>query len=131
MTTQELELILSRQLADCLSIAIFLTDVEGNLLFYNEPAEYLLGKKFEHTGPMPVDEWSTIFHPKDEAGNDLHPGDLPLVKTLSTVEPAHGAFWIDSLDGERHLITVTSFPLIGRANRHLGAIAVFWKNRHA
>ena len=128
MSAQELEIILSRQLADCLSVAIFLTDTAGNLLFYNEPAELILGKKFEISGPMPVDEWSVIFRPQDEHGNNLNPIDLPLVRTLQGKKPEHGTFWIESLTKERHSLTVTSFPIIGRGDRYLGAIAIFWTN---
>ena len=127
ITSQELEVILSRQLADCLSVAIFLTDPAGNLLFYNEPAEFLLGKKFETTGPMPVEEWSVIFRPQDEAGRELQPTDLPLVRTIQNQKPAHGTFWIESLTKDRHFLTVTSLPIIGRGNRYLGAMAIFWK----
>ena len=39
MDSYEIEIILNRQLADCLSIPVFITDTIGNLLFYNEPAE--------------------------------------------------------------------------------------------
>ena len=31
----EIEIILNRQLADCLSIPVFITDIQGNLIFYN------------------------------------------------------------------------------------------------
>lgn len=128
MTAQEIEIILSRQLADCLAIPVFITDTEGNMLFYNEPAEIVLGKKFEETGPMPVGEWSVIFNPEDEAGNSLPPLELPLVKTLMTQRPAQGSFWIESLRGERHFLSVTSFPIVGRSGRFLAAIAIFWTN---
>ena len=128
MSANELEIILSRQLADCLSVPIFLTDPIGNLLFYNEPAELILGKKYESTGPMPVEEWSVIFRPQDKSGKELQPADLPLVRTLQTQKPAHGAFYIESLTKERHFLSVTSFPVIGRGDRYLGAIAIFWKN---
>lgn len=127
MSANQIELILSRQLADCLSIAIFLTDPEGNLLFYNEPAEALLGKRYEETGRMAVEEWSTIFNPMDEQGNPLPPEQLPLVQTLTLRQPAHGEFWIESLKGEKNKISVTSYPIIGRPDRFLGAVAIFWK----
>ena len=39
MAAHEIEIILNRQLADCLSIPVFITDTVGNLIFYNEPAE--------------------------------------------------------------------------------------------
>ncbi len=127
MSAREIEIILSRQLADSLSIPVFIVDTGGNLIFYNEPAEELLGLKFEETGSMPVDEWSTIFKPKDDKGNSLPPSKLPLVQTLSEQTPAHGEFWINSLRGTTYKISVTSFPIMGRPNRFLGAIAIFWK----
>ena len=126
MTGYEIEIILTRQWADSLSIPVFLTDPAGNLLFYNAPAEQILGKRFEDTGAMPVNEWSTIFTPKDHIGETIPPSDLPLVRTLTTQEPAQGAFYIDSLDGSRHFINVTSFPIIGMSGGYLGAVAIFW-----
>lgn len=128
MPNNQIEIILSRQLADCLSIPIFLTDPEGNLLFYNEPAEALLGKRYDETGKMTVGEWSTIFKPVDENGRAIPPEDLPLVKTLTTHYPAHGSFWIESLEGVKNKISVTAYPVIGRPDRFLGAVAIFWKN---
>jgi len=128
MTAYDIEIILSRQLAETLSTAIFIIDPEGNLLFYNESAEDILGKKFEDTGVMSVSEWGTIFKPMDDKGNSLSPEDLPLVITLNSHEPAHGSFWIKSLKGPNHRISVNSFPLIGRGQRFVGAVAVFWKN---
>src|SRR6478736_1815532 len=77
-----IELILSRQLAEVLAMPVFLTDTAGNLLFYNEPAEEILGKRYEDTGEMQVDEWGTIFKNKDDAGNAIPSEELPLVKTL-------------------------------------------------
>ena len=47
MGSYEIEIILNRQLADCLSIPVFITDTAGDLIFYNEPAEQILGKRFE------------------------------------------------------------------------------------
>lgn len=123
----DLETILTRQFADCLALPVFLTDQEGNLLFFNEPAEEILGKRFEETGAMPAAEWSTIFKPMDKAGNLLPPEGLPLVQTLAQQKPKTGSFWIESLSRERHLLSVTSFPLVGHGNRFLGAVAIFWK----
>ncbi len=127
MAAQKLEIILMRQLADSLSFPIFLTDPQGNLLFYNEPAEELLGRRFEETGAMPVEEWSTIFKPMDEHREPIPPEQLPLVKTLQEQKPAHATFWIESLKGEINKISVTSMPLIGRPDRFVGAVAFFWE----
>lgn len=131
MPSQQIEMILSRQLADSLSIPVFLVDTVGNLIFYNEPAEELLGLRFEETGSMPVIEWSTIFKPQNEKGELLVAEALPLVQTLRHQLPAHGQFWINNLKGESHKISVTSFPIIGRPDRFLGAVALFWKSHES
>jgi PAS domain-containing protein len=122
-----IEVILNRQLADCLAIPVFITDTAGNLIFYNEPAEEILGKRYEDTGEMPVETWSTIFNTKDDDGNPLPPDSLPLVKTLRDQVPYFMTFWIESLKGDAERISVTSYPIIGRAGRFSGAVAIFWR----
>lgn len=128
MPSYEIEIILSRQLADSLSMPVFITDTEGNLIYYNEPAEEILGKRFEESGVMPVEAWGKIFKPVDEFKNPLSPEDLPLVKTLRNVYPYHKTFWIESLQGKTQKISVTSFPIIGRSGNFSGGIAIFWKD---
>src|SRR6478672_2837361 len=128
MPAYEIEIILNRQLADCLSIPVFITDTTGNLIFYNEPAETLLGTRFEDTGEMRVEMWSTVFNPLDEAKKPLPPEELPLVQTLKDQLPHHKTFWIVSLNGKEENISVTSFPIIGRSGKFLGAVAIFWKS---
>ena len=123
-----IELILSRQLADCLNMPVFLTDTMGNLLFYNEPAEDILGKRFEDTGEIHADEWGAVFKNKDDAGNPILPEEHPLVKTLLNHLPCHKTFWIESLQGKAERISVTSYPIIGRAKIFLGVIAIFWRS---
>lgn len=126
MSAHAIELILSRQLADCLSVPVFIVDPEGNLLFYNPPAEKILGKKFEETGPMPVGDWGTSFLPHDEDGKPIPPEGLPLVQTINTHLPAHRTFWIKSLDGNSTRISVTAIPIVGRSKEFSGAMAIFW-----
>ena len=127
MPAYPIEIILNRQLADCLSIPVFITDTKGNLIFYNEPAEDILGKKYQDTGDMPVHEWATVFKPMDESGNAMPPRELPLVQTLLDRTPHHKTFWIESLKGVRGKISLTSYPIIGRNSRFLGAVAIFWE----
>ncbi|MEP6616830.1 MAG: PAS domain-containing protein [Ginsengibacter sp.] len=122
-----IEIILNRQLADCVAIPVFITDQSGNLLFYNEPAEEILGKRYEDTGEMSVDEWSTAFKNHNEDGTPFPPDELPLVKTLKNQLPYHNTFWIQSLQGKSEKISVTSYPIIGRAGKFLGAVAIFWR----
>ena len=123
-----IEIILHRQLADCLAIPVFIVDPEGNLLFYNEPAEDVLGMRYEDTGEMPVEQWSTAFQTKAENGDPMPPQDLPLVRTLQDHLPHHATFRIESMTGRSQKIDVTSLPIIGRTGLFEGAVAIFLKS---
>ncbi len=128
MSQHEIEVILARHLAECLAMPVFIVNPTGDLIFYNEPAEAVLGQSYTETGTMPADEWATIFQPIDHEGNSLPPDELPLVIALSERHPAHKLFWIHGKDGVIRKIEVTAFPLIGQAERFLGAIAIFWES---
>ena len=52
---------------------------------------------------------------------------VQLLGQIGTQMPSHGEFWINNLRGALYKISVTSFPIMGRPNRFLGAIAIFWK----
>ena len=127
MSQKEIEVILTRQLASYLAIPIFIVDPTLTLLFYNEPAEAILGKRFDETGEMPAAVWSTIFTPTDEAGAAIPPDELPLMVAAVERRPVHGHFWIRGLDNVQRHIEVTAFPLNGMAERYLGAVAMFWE----
>ncbi len=129
MPSYGIEIILNRQLADCLSVPVFITDTVGNLIFYNGPAENILGTRYEETGEMKVETWGTIFKQKDDDGNLLPPESLPLVRTLRDKYPYHKTFWIESMNGKSERISVTSYPIIGRSGDFVGAVAIFWEAR--
>lgn len=128
MSQQEIEVILARHLAEYLAMPIFIVNPIGDLIFYNEPAEAILGTRYAETGMMPATEWSTVFHPMDRGRSLLPPDELPLMMALSKRHPAHKVFWIEGLDGVLREIEVTAFPMVGQADRFLGAIAIFWEN---
>lgn len=128
MSQQEIEVILSRHLAEYLAMPIFIVNPEGDLMFYNEQAEAILGRRYNETGAMPASEWSTAFHPADEEGNPIPPEELPLMIAIRERKPAHKIFHIRGLDGNMRRIEVTALPLIGQANRFLGGIAIFWES---
>jgi PAS domain-containing protein len=127
MSQREIEVILARHLAEYLVLPMFIVDPDGALLFYNEPAEAVLGYRYDETGPMPAEEWSTIFQPVDQDGQPLKPEDLPLMIATMQRNPAHRTFWIKGMDGATRQIEVTAFPLLAQADRFLGAVAVFWE----
>ncbi len=127
MTQHPIEVILAKRLASHLAMPIFLVDPTGKLLFCNEPAERLLGQRFEETGEMPLEQWSIAFQPVDSDGSPLFPGELPLVLALDKREPAHRAMTIRGLDGMRRDIAVTALPLESVTGRFVGAMAIFWE----
>ena len=95
MSQHEIEVILARQLAEYLAMPIFIVDPAGDLVYYNEPAEAILGTRYVETGTMPASEWSTVFKPVDHEGKPILPEELPLVIAMTQQHPAHKSFWIE------------------------------------
>jgi len=122
-----IEIILSRQLASYLSVPFFLVNPTGDLLFYNEAAESILGRRFEETGAMSAEEWSSAFTPVDDQGQRIMPENLPLMITLTEKRPTYKRLFIRGLDGVLRHIEVASFPIIGLQRDFLGAAALFWE----
>jgi PAS domain-containing protein len=123
----EIEVILMKLVASYLAMPIFLVDPQGGLLYYNEPAESILGRRYDETGEMPLEEWSTIFVPTDESGAVIPPEALPLTTAVQQGRPGHGEFWIRGLDNTPRHISATAFPLVGQSGRNLGSVAIFWE----
>jgi PAS domain-containing protein len=127
MPQREIEVILTRQLASYLTLPIFIVDPNGTLVFYNEPAEAILGHRFEETGEMSAAEWTTAYTATRPGDGSTPPEQLPLMIALHKRRPAHGELIIQGRDHVRRHIEVTAFPLAGQAGRHLGAVAIFWE----
>jgi len=124
---KSLVLILARDLADKLASAMFVVDREGSLVYFNEPAEGILGRSFADLGPMRMHEWATAFGPIEVDGRPLQLEDLPLVMALRNRQPLHRQLRIKRLDGEFRDIASTAFPLFTRTDEFEGAAAVFWE----
>lgn len=120
-----LELILARNLMSALSTPAFLVDEGGLLVFYNEAAGMLLGKRFEELGTVGPQEWGALFGPFDESGEPIVYDELPLVVAVRDDRPAHANLEIRSIDGTHHEVEVSAFP-IQTAHGSRGAIAVVW-----
>lgn len=127
MSQQEIEVILARHLAEFLAMPIIIVEPNGDLIFYNEPAESIVGVRYDETGPMPAGQWATAFQPLDEDGHPLPEGERPLMRALTEQCPSHKSFWIRGMDGTMRKLEVTAFPLNAQAGRFLGALAVFWE----
>jgi PAS domain-containing protein len=124
---QPIQIILMRQLAGYLSVPMFLVGPNGDLLFYNEPAETILGRRFDETGAMSAKEWSAAFTPEDFDGHAIPPEDVPLMITITKKRPAYQRFFIRGLDGVRRHVEVASIPIAGLDGDFLGGAALFWE----
>ena len=128
MSQRPIEVILTRQLASTLAMPMFLVDPDGTLVFYNEPAEKVLGMRFDETGEMPAGEWATRWHPTERDGSPLDPARLPLMIAVAEKRPAHGEFWIRGVDDARRHLQATAIPLMRSGNEILGALVIFWES---
>jgi PAS domain-containing protein len=129
MAQHPIELILTRQLASYLATPMFLVGPEGELLFYNEPAEALLGFSFDEALEIPLDGWATAYELYDtQTGEPLGQDRFPVVTALRERRPHHTSLIYGRPDGGRVPIVVTSTPLIGGGGELLGALALFWQD---
>ena len=127
MPQREIELILMRQLASYLSMPILIVDPEGNLVFFNEAAEPILGRRFEETGEIRRGTWSALFSPTDDDGSPVPREEQPLFIATEQRRPAHRRSWIRGLDGVVRQIEGIAFPLLGHGEHFLGAAGIFWE----
>ena len=124
---RNLVLILARDFASRLATAVFLVDPAGDLIYFNEAAERVLGQPYVEGRGMTAREWSTAFTPVDDEGESLPLAELPLGIALADRHPAHRVLRIVSADGVKRRIEVTAFPLFAHADEFVGAVAIFWE----
>jgi PAS domain-containing protein len=120
-----IELILARNLLSSLSTAAFLANRTGDIVFYNEAAGALLGRRFEETGAMSAEDWLQQFGPLDEAGQPIPLEEQPLTLALRANRAAHHRHTIRSAGGVEHAVEVSGLPIIGVDGFH-GAMVFFW-----
>jgi PAS domain-containing protein len=120
-------LILARELATQLATASFIADADGELVFYNEAAEKILGQSFAEAGPMPAREWNSRFSIEDVEGAPLPLERNPGWIALTERRPAHERLRLVGLDGVRRQISATALPLFANPTDVVGMLAVFWE----
>ena len=102
-------------------------DKEGALIYYNEPAEVILGLRFDETGEMTADEWSGLLAIADESRNPIAREDRPTMRALSERRPNNRAVWMQCRNREWRHLNITAIPLIGEEKQFLGAQMIFWE----
>ena len=128
MTAQQpVEMILLRQVASYLSLPIWMMDEAGNLVYYNEPAERLLGIEFDEVGPVHADQLGDMFRLTDLDGSPLPDLELPVVYALAKRAPANRDVRFCGMDGIWRDVSVSAIPIEGQGSRFLGVFATFWE----
>jgi PAS domain-containing protein len=126
-SSKPIQIILARQLASCLAMPILLVDTDGTLIYFNEPAEAILNQRFDETGEIAVDTWTTLFAMKDEQLNPIAQEDRPTMLALSGRKPVSRTVWMQCGHRDWKRMHVTVFPLIGERRQFLGAQMIFWE----
>ena len=120
-----LELILARNLLSSISTPAFLVGEEGVLLFYNEAAAAMLGRRFEERGMLPAGEWTHEFGPFGPDESPIPYDEIPATVAIREGRPFHGNFRICAAGGEHQDIAASAIPIVGPGGSS-GAIVIFW-----
>lgn len=128
---KNLVLILARDLASKLATPMFIADADGNLVFYNESAEMILGRKYSERFEVSPEDWTKLLQPTDMDGNSLGLEEVPPGIALVQRRPSHAQVRITGLDRIPRTVSVTAFPLFARAEEFVGMLAIFWEDGQA
>ncbi len=77
MAQQPIEMILLHQCASYMAIPIGVVDVEGNLIYYNEPAEPIVGRRWDEVGEINASEFAELGQITDQDGEPIPSEQLP------------------------------------------------------
>jgi PAS domain-containing protein len=125
---KHLVLILAREFASNLATPTLLADDQGRLVFYNEAAEAVVGRRFSETGEMQLDEWAASFVPRTADSVPIPPERRPARIALDERRAAHERYRVTSADGIERDVEVTAFPLFAHADEFVGIVAIFWRS---
>ena len=129
MSQRDVGLILMRQLAAGLAIPVLIVDETGQLLFFNEPAEALMGVRFDEFGDTPMADRLGAFELRDLHGHAVPAEDVPMYVAMRELRPVHRQLWGRGLDGAQHQLENTAFPLLGAGGHLIGAVSMFWERK--
>lgn len=124
---KDVVLILARELASNIATPMLVLDHNGTLVFFNEPAEIVLGTSFGATGEISAAEWDKRWPTTDADGTPISLLESPLAKVITDQSPAHEVIHVRGSDDIERRIETTVYPLFASSHRFVGAVAVFWQ----
>lgn len=109
-----------REFLEALGVAVYTTDADGKITFFNEAAAELWGRR-----PELGEEWCGSFRLFWSDGSPLAHGDCPMAITLKEGRAVRGFTAIaERPDGSRVDFQPYPTPLYDRAGRLIGAVNV-------
>lgn len=106
---------------------MLIADDRGQLVFFNEAAEEVVGRTFAEIGEMPMEEFSASFAPRTADSAPVPRERLATRIALEERRAAHEQIRITSRDGVDRNVSVTAFPLFAHADEFVGIVAIFWR----
>ena len=125
---KKLVLILARAFASNLSTPTLVADARGYLVFYNEAAEAVVGRRYSEAGEMPLDDWVAAFEPRTTSLQPLPLEQRPPRIAFDERRPSHLRYLVTSADGVEREIEVTAFPLFAHSDEFVGIVVIFWRS---
>jgi PAS domain-containing protein len=120
-----LELILARNLLASISTPALLVGEEGQLLFFNEAASAMLGRRFEETGTLTSAQWTAAFGPFRDDGVPIPYDDIPATIAVRHQRAFHGTYRIRAAGGHHADVEASTIPIVGPGGSS-GAVVIFW-----
>jgi hypothetical protein len=106
---------------------MYLIDAEGTLVYFNEAAELMLGKRYAEVGPITALEFGSMVDAAYLDGTPMRRRDSPAGVAFYRHEPSHQTLLATTLDGTRAQFEVTAYPLFGHVGDMHGVLCVFWQ----
>ena len=119
--------ILAREFASNLATPTLIVDAQGQLIFYNEAAEEILGRTFAERGEMSIDEFSASVAPRVDGDDPLPQERRPTKIALEERRAAHEDMTITAFDGKQRQVGVTAFPLFAQKDEFVGIVVIWWR----
>jgi PAS domain-containing protein len=125
--SKPLPLILARELAANLATPMFLLDMRGMLVYFNDAAAILIGKSFAELGEIPAGEFGAVLELATLTGEPVRRRDSPAGIAFFEQRPAHESLLATAYDGIRRRVEATAYPLFGATGQMHGVVSVFWE----
>jgi PAS domain-containing protein len=120
-----LELIIARNLLTSIITPALLVGEEGQLLFFNEAAGAMLGRRFEDTGTLSSSEWTGKFGPFGPDNLPIPYDEIPATIAVRHQRAFQWTFRICVAGNHYTDVEASTIPIVGQGGSS-GAVVIFW-----